>query len=380
MLVAIFLGLTVSAAAICDDKCLANCTDFAKKKCLSTPGCAGIYQFPEYDPASPLLLTEQTYLTKNCSMCTSGGSYYWKLAPNGSWIGGLNYRPCNHCVGAGYVFNCWIPPSVPNDCKTRAKPKQRSLSVWQPSFNETEGEQLESTLKAYPRAFTHVSPTYAFWNNKWNAKCNNSNHGLCYETFPPNVWATTRRLKATLGIGTIPIVETCCVCVLNATYDYMPAMRRLTQDLVDNHFDGIALDMVCGGADQPGRRQFLDDFARLLHPLNKTVAFWSHYRYQPEGSFPNAGDWVYTMDSYALSQRKFVKSWVDLFQCQAGVGLEYPGDGNATSIADMFSWLATSDVEAAGVWGMLPPADTDPIAKVYWEGFTQLNDAWNRAA
>ena len=41
-------------------------------------------------------------------------------------------------------------------------------------------------------------------------------------------------------------------------------MRALVEDAVVNKFAGFALDMVCGGHDEPQRAEFLDDFAALV--------------------------------------------------------------------------------------------------------------------
>ena len=73
-------------------------------------------------------------------------------------------------------------------------------------------------------------------------------------------------------------------------------MERLVGDAVSNGFDGYALDMVCGGQDASQSITFFNAFAALMHPLGKTVSWWTHYSYSPDLSFPNAADYVYTMD------------------------------------------------------------------------------------
>ena len=157
----------------------------------------------------------------------------------------------------------------------------------------------------------------------------------------------------------IPIVEVCCVCVLNASYNYKPAMQALISDAVQNDFSGYALDMVCGGTDEPQRAQFLTTFATLAQAKISgfTVSWWSHYAYQPDGSFPNGADYVYTMDSYAYSNAEFVQDWASIFGCQSGIGLEYPGSGNLTQVGQMFSAMAASSMStlrAVGTWGLVP--------------------------
>lgn len=157
----------------------------------------------------------------------------------------------------------------------------------------------------------------------------------------------------------IPIVEVCCVCVLNASYDYNPGMLALISDAVENNFSGYALDMVCGGTDEPQRAKFLTTFATLARAKipGFSVSWWSHYAYEPDGSFPNGADFVYTMDSYAYSNPEFVQGWVSIFGCQSGVGLEYPGSGNLSQVGQMFSAMASSSMSmlrAVGTWGLIP--------------------------
>ena len=111
-----------------------------------------------------------------------------------------------------------------------------------------------------------------------------------------------------------------------------------------------------------GRAQFLTTFATLaqLKIADFTISWWSHYAYEPDGSFPNGADYVYTMDSYAYSNAEFVQDWVSIFGCQSGIGLEYPGSGNLTQIAQMFSAMVSaqpssmSALRAIGTWGLIP--------------------------
>jgi hypothetical protein len=194
------------------------------------------------------------------------------------------------------------------------------VSIWQPGFTPTQGEAMVASIVAHPGTFNAFSATWAFWNSKYNAKCAGSEEGLCGEAFTPAVWNTTLQLRS-LGLATVPIVETCCVCVLNASYDFAPAMRRLVADAVANDFAGYAVDIECGGADAPRSIDFFNAFGNAMRALNKTISFWVHYTERPDFSFPNNASYVYTMDTYRYSTRQFVEGWTTAFACQAGIGL-----------------------------------------------------------
>lgn len=125
------------------------------------------------------------------------------------------------------------------------------------------------------------SATWAFWNSPYNSHCGNTSWngtGLCFEAFDNVTWDITQQLQA-LGVQPLPIVETCCVCVLNASYDFMPAMNKLIADAVDNDFIGYAVDMECGGAEPEVRLRsmaFLDAFGNAMRAINKTVSCKAH--------------------------------------------------------------------------------------------------------
>ena len=92
------------------------------------------------------------------------------------------------------------------------------------------------------QTFNAFSATWAYWNSPFNSHCGNASWngtGLCGEAFTDLQWNVTRQLKA-LGVQPLPIVETCCLCVLNASYDFGPAMGRLIADAVENNFSGAA--------------------------------------------------------------------------------------------------------------------------------------------
>lgn len=75
------------------------------------------------------------------------------------------------------------------------------------------------------------------------------------------VTATASHLK----MRVVPILEVCCVCVLNSTNNnYTEAMGLLVQDAVDNNFNGYVLDMICGGWYEKERAAFLSEFKAQL--------------------------------------------------------------------------------------------------------------------
>eukprot|EP00658_Telonema_sp_P-2_P082592 TRINITY_DN8761_c0_g1_i4.p1 TRINITY_DN8761_c0_g1~~TRINITY_DN8761_c0_g1_i4.p1 ORF type:complete len:297 (+),score=43.38 TRINITY_DN8761_c0_g1_i4:195-1085(+) len=270
---------------------------------------------------------------------------------------------------------CWSPAQVPTTCPPAPAP--RSMALWQPGIDKDTGSQISAAFSAHPYAYTTISVTWAFWNSLYNAKCNTSLNGLCFRTFgaPDSpAWTVQHELQRKYETAMVPIVEVCCVCVLNSSYDYQPAMQALVEDAVANNFSGYALDMICGGQDEPQRAIFLSTFQALGRAQipNFSISWWTHYAYEPDGTFPNKADYVYTMDSYAYSNPQFVTDWVDLFGCQSGVGLEYPGSGNVTQVKLMFGAMTTDlpKLRAAGTWGLVPINQTD--SNLWYNGMEQF--------
>jgi len=156
-------------------------------------------------------------------------------------------------------------------------------------------------------------------------------------------------------------------------------MSRLVADAVAYGFKGYAVDIECGGAtivDQVRFRAFMDAFAAQMGPLGKSLSWWAHYNTGPEAFFPTSAQYLYTMDSYEYTTPQFVGPWINEFQCQSGIGLEYPGNHNADSIVAMFDVMANSSVlQAAGVWGALPN-DGSNFTELWWAGLKKFREGW----
>ena len=374
---------------LCDGNCQSNCSSIVKDLCLADPSCGGVWEWPCYVPGSYVLSLCNAFAVRGSS-CASNprpngdDSFYYWLNPsdNKTWEGGVGKAMT--CKGAETLPNitdwsgvCYVDPKVPNDCPSRPRPTERLLSIWQPGITNETGAEIIQGVAAHPDTFNAISPTWAFWNSDWNPKCNNSYHGLCFEEFDVDVWPILRELNTTYNVKPLPIIETCCVCVLNASYDFIPAMNRLVQDSLTYGFIGYALDMVCGGNDAPRSIDFFNQFAALMHPLGKTVSWWTHYDYSPDTSFPNNADYVYTMDSYEYTTPQFVSTWINEFDCQAGIGLEYGGNGNANSTSAMFDVMANSTtLQAAGVWGYLPYDNSSSLNQLWWSGLKKFREGW----
>ncbi len=170
-------------------------------------------------------------------------NYYLDPTDNVTWLGGVGKAMT--CKGTqtlpnitGWSGVCYVNPQVPNDCPTRPRPAERLVSIWQPGFDNETGAEILSGIVAHPNTFNAISNTWAYWNSEWNPKCNNSYHGLCFEEFSNDMWPILKELNESYNVNILPIIETCCVCVLNASYDFTPAMTRLVQDSLTYGFAG----------------------------------------------------------------------------------------------------------------------------------------------
>jgi hypothetical protein len=374
---------------ICEGDCQNNCSSIVKSLCVADKNCGGVWEWPCYVPGSYVLSLCNAFAVRG-DACTSNprpngdDSFYYYLDPtdNVTWLGGVGKAMT--CKGTqtlpnitGWSGVCYVNPQVPNDCPTRPRPAERLVSIWQPGFDNETGAEILSGIVAHPNTFNAISNTWAYWNSEWNPKCNNSYHGLCFEEFSNDMWPILKELNESYNVNILPIIETCCVCVLNASYDFTPAMTRLVQDSLTYGFAGTCIRPVCGGNDAPRSIEFFDAFAALMHPLGKTVSWWTHYDYAPETSFPNAADYCYTMDSYEYTTPQFVGTWINEFQCQAGIGLEFAGNGNVNSTQAMFDLMTNSTtLQAAGVWGYLPN-DNKSLTELWWSGLKQFRDGWS---
>lgn len=178
------------------------------------------------------------------------------------------------------------------------------------------------------------------------------------------------------GIKIAPILETCCVCVLNATYNYTPVMDQLLAVAVENNFSGYMLDIVCGATDAKARGRFFDAFAAKAHPLGLTLGWWSHYSYFPELSFPNAADYVFTMDSYYYANPKLALDWLHIFKCQGGIGLDFPANGDEKLVAEMFGNITADQTsQAIGTWGYVP--HTTSLGVQWYHMMTAYRKGWH---
>lgn len=376
---------------MCFDSCQVNCSNTVKDLCAADPLCGGFYEWPCFQPGSYVMSLCNKFSMRGAECAskprTGGGdNWYYYLDPkdNSTWVGGQG--KAGVCNGKDVLSNvsgwgsgtCYVSPQVPSDCATRPRPQERLVSIWQPGFNEAMGEEIIAGVESHPNVFNAFSPTWAFWNSPYQPKCNNSylGTGLCGMNFTEGVWSVVKELNASHSLVPVPIVETCCVCVLNASYDFAPAMQKLVADAVEYGFGGYAVDIECGGVDYDRSRAFFDAFAALMTPLGKTISWWTHYSYGPEQSFPNAANYVYTMDSYVYTTPQFVAPWINEFQCQAGIGLEFPGNHNVADQEAMFDVMANSTtLQAVGVWGYLPN-NTANITQVWWDGLKRFREGW----
>ena len=71
-------------------------------------------------------------------------------------------------------------------------------------------------------------------------------------------------------------------------------------------------------------------------------------------------------DTYA--HPNYATSWVDSYQCQAGIGLEYPGYSQSAQVTAMFAMLNNiSHLRAVGTWGGVAN-DSSPLATAWYDG------------
>ena len=379
-----------SAQAYCSDACFANCSSLAKAACAADAFCGAVYFRSYVFAPGSVLSTYDVQFARRGAPCASSpvdgaGFFVSYLDPrdNSTWRDEPGYGWT--CKGAdvlasvpGWGGPCYIPSTVPNDCASRARPAERLVSLWQPGWTPALGEEIVAGVTSHPGVFNAFSPTVAFWNSPWQPHCNDSwrGTGLCYVPFDDNATAVVRALDA-LGARTLPIVETCCECVLNASYDFAPAMDKLVGDAATLGYVGYAVDIECGGAelvDAARMTAFMDRFGGAMRALGKSVSYWVHYTQHADMSFPNDSSYIYTMDSYEYSQRSFVDLWTRSFACQAGIGLEYPGEEG--SVADMFVDMAANQtLQAAGTWGSVPN-DNSTASRAWWAGLKLFRDSW----
>ena len=378
------------AGAYCNDACVANCTALTKLACEADAGCGAIYYRSYVFAKGSVVTTYDVSFARRGAPCASapvpGGFSMSYLDPrdNKTWIDAPGHS--FSCRGADVVTvpawsgPCYVPSTVASDCATRERPAERLVSIWQPGFTQAEGDAILASLQRHPGVFNAFSPTFNVWNSPYHAHCNNSfeGTGLCYVDFDANATAIVAGAAA-LGALTLPIVETCCECVLNASYDFAPAMDKLVADAVQNEYVGYAVDIECGGAevaDYARMQAFMDRFGTAMRALGKTVSYWVHYTQNADMSFPHNGSYIYTMDSYEYSQASFVNLWVTSFACQAGIGLEYPGE--VANLGAMFADMAANQtLQAAGGWGALPD-DNSSTTNAWWAGLRSFRDGWVR--
>lgn len=172
------------------------------------------------------------------------------------------------------------PPKPLNNCSKSQLNRSRHASLWLPGVAPGRGADTARYLQAHVGSYDTLSMTWSYWNSKWNSKCNDTQlgreYGLCGRAWSEDEQMVIAAAK-TLRMRIVPILEVCCVCVLNASYDYAPGMQALVADAKQEHFSGFVLDMVCGGHDEPQRAIFLDAFKRSQGE-DKTVevSWFSH--------------------------------------------------------------------------------------------------------
>jgi hypothetical protein len=167
--------------------------------------------------------------------------------------------------------------------------------------------------------------------------------------------------------------------VLNKTnFNYTEAMGLLVADAKRMGFDGYVMDMICGGnegRDANGKDQranFINQFKSGLlatNPKGSEVSWFSHGFYHPEISFPNNGDFLYTMDTYA---HNYGPGWVDTYSCKAGIGLEWPGYGSPEVMTTALETLTNmSACRAIGTWGAIPNG-TGALNMAWFDGMAKF--------
>eukprot|EP01043_Picozoa_sp_COSAG02_P021447 COSAG02_NODE_1089_length_14662_cov_100.768180_15_plen_80_part_00 len=76
------------------------------------------------------------------------------------------------------------------------------------------------------------------------------------------------------------------------------------------------------------------------------------------------------MDTYA--HPNYAPAWVSSFECQAGVGLEYPAYSQPDQVTAMFAMLTNlSHLRAIGTWGGVAN-DSSPMALAWYDGLRQF--------
>ena len=202
------------------------------------------------------------------------------------------------------------PPPLVN-CTPQELTSPRHSSLWMPGVANGTGQQWADYLKVHRASYDTLTHTWAFWNSKFNSKCNDTcagnELGLCGRAWSPDEQIVVNAAKE-LNMRIVPNLEVCCVCVLNATnMNYTEAMSLLVADAKEQGFDGFVLDMICGGhqgRDASGKDQranFLSAFKAELSASSGNssaeVSWFSHGFYHPEASFPNSADFLYDMDT-----------------------------------------------------------------------------------
>ena len=187
------------------------------------------------------------------------------------------------------------PPTPLNNCTSKQFKRPRHASLWLPGVADGRGIDTARYIKDHASSYDTLSMTWAFWNSKWNSKCNDTaigrDSGLCGRAWSEDEQLVIAAAK-TAKWRVVPILEVCCVCVLNSTYSYDAPMAALVADAKD--FDGYVLDMICGGHDEPQRKVFLNKFKAKL-TLSDEVSWFSHGFYHPELTFPNDADFLFDM-------------------------------------------------------------------------------------
>ena len=289
-------------------------------------------------------------------------------------------------VGAGKnltVQACVLGPrgNATNNCKAADYTRKRHNTLWLPGVpaNVTAADVV-ATLTKHAGAYDTISMPWAWMNSRgptWNnTKCANDTAGLCgrsYSAISQGIADSFKHAKFRF----VPMIQVCAVCVLNGTWDWLPAIKLLEADAKQHGFSGYSLDMEMGGAfNLSGRATFLDAFSDMVHGLGADtteVQWFSHWRWWPDLSMPNDADWLVCMDSYGPRVAYFAGYWYHTYACKASVGLSYPGD-SLTAMQAFFPQLISQSspqsgsmgmYRSIGTWGM-PADDGTPMAELWW--------------
>eukprot|EP01013_Petalomonas_cantuscygni_P030367 TRINITY_DN56335_c0_g1_i1.p1 TRINITY_DN56335_c0_g1~~TRINITY_DN56335_c0_g1_i1.p1 ORF type:complete len:382 (+),score=50.79 TRINITY_DN56335_c0_g1_i1:116-1261(+) len=287
-------------------------------------------------------------------------SVIWIKLPNTSFAT-MPYSSPTSAAKLHPPFKCPPTPFVFN-CSEKRKTAPRSSYLWLPraSLDPHSSNSTRAYLSAARRMYTDFSFTWAYWNNPATSKCGDAPWGLCRVNMSDAQSEAVAAARA-LGYRITPIIEACCTCIVAQGNDWRSPMQALVADAAAHGFSGYMLDMVCG-ADRAAlaRTDVLTAFEKELDAHLSTratreqsgISWWSHWKYDPWLSFPNGARYVFSMDTYRYPSAAMAAGWTEEYQCQAGIGLTWPGPGSDGELATFLRGLRENPtLRAVGSWG-----------------------------